>query len=69
MSKLLVLAVIAGALGACTANLIPAVPDRYEITNFCRSEGHQIGTDAHAACLKDEADLFLVQDIVRGRVV
>jgi hypothetical protein len=65
MSKLLALAVVSGALGACTLGFIPSAPGKNEIARFCRSEGHQIGTDAYTACLEDEANLALVQDIVR----
>ena len=65
MSKLLALVVVSGTLGACTLNLIPPVPGPDEIASFCRSEGHQIGTDAYATCLNDEAGLALVQDIVQ----
>ncbi len=63
MSKLLGLVVLAGTLGACTSNFIPPPPGENEIASFCRSEGHQIGTDAYAACLSDVANLVLVQDL------
>lgn len=65
MSKLLALAVVSGTLGACTLGLIPSAPGTNEIASFCRSEGHQIGTDAYADCLRDGADLALVQDVVQ----
>ncbi len=65
MSKLLGLAVLAGTLGACTLSFIPPPPGESEIASFCRSEGHQIGTDAYAACLSDVAGLVLIQDLAR----
>ncbi len=65
MSKLLGLAVLAGTLGACTLSFIPPTPDENEIARFCRSEGHQIGTDEYAACLSDVAGLVLIQDLAR----
>ncbi len=64
MSKLLALAVISGTLGACTLGLTLA-PGENEIASFCRSEGHQIGTDEYAACLSDVAGLVLVQDLAQ----
>lgn len=65
MSKLLGLAVLAGTLGACTLSFIPTPPGKNEIASFCRSEGHQVGTDAYATCLNDVADLVLVQDLLK----
>ncbi len=65
MSKLLGLAVLAGTLGACASNFIPPAPSENEIASFCRSEGHQIGTDEYAACLSDVAGLVLIQDLAR----
>ncbi len=65
MSKVLALAVLAGTLGACTPYVIPFAPNKNDINLFCRYEGHQIGTDAYAACRKDEAGLALVQNIVQ----
>ena len=65
MSKLLGLVVLAGTLGACTSNFIPAPPGENEVASFCRSEGHQIGTDAYAICLKDVAGLVLVHDLLK----
>ena len=63
MSKLLGLVVLAGTLGACTTNFIPAPPGENEVASFCRTEGHQIGTDVYAACVNDVEGLVLVQDL------
>ena len=65
MSKLLGLAVLAGTLGACTLGFFPPPPGENEIASYCRSEGHQVGTDAYATCLNDVADLVLVQDLLK----
>ena len=62
MSKLLGLAVLVGTLAACTLSFIPRVPDTNDLTLLCQYQGHQIGTDAYAACLKDEAGLGLIRD-------
>ena len=65
MGKLLGLVVLAGTLGACTSNFIPPAPGGDEIASFCRSEGHQIDTDAYATCLNDVAGQVLVQDLLK----
>ena len=65
MSKLLGLAVLVGTLAACTLSFIPRAPDTNDLTLLCRYQGHQIGTDAYAACVKDEASLALVRDLLR----
>ncbi len=65
MNKLLGLVVLAGTLGACTLGFIPAAPGENEVASFCRSEGHQVDTDAYAACRNDVAGLVLVQNLAQ----
>ena len=65
MSKLMGLAVLVGTLAACTLSFIPLSLDTNDLKLLCRYQGHQIGTDAYAACLKDEAGLALVRDLVQ----
>lgn len=65
MIKLLGLALLAGTLGACTLSSIPPPPGEGGIASYCQSEGHQIGTDAYAACLSNLEGFVLVQDLAQ----
>ncbi len=65
MSKLISFALLAGTLGACTLSSMPPPPGESGIASFCRSEGHQMGTDAYAACLSNLEGFVLVQDLAQ----